>query len=61
MLYEVITSYRWLGANGVPNDAQPGLRAGALLSPEQGRALFAGASQSYDQAMANAAQSLRRD
>ncbi|MGH9795523.1 MAG: M28 family metallopeptidase [Candidatus Acidiferrales bacterium] len=49
--------YRWLDAQGMPNDAQPQLRAGGVLSLEQSRALFAGATKSYEQAAADAEQS----
>lgn len=50
-------NYRWLDPQGVPNDAQPELRAGGILSLAQSRPLFAGASQTYEQVLANAAQS----
>ncbi len=49
--------YRWLDAKGMPNDAQPELRAGGVLSLEQSRKLFAGAKKSYEQAVADAEQS----
>ncbi|MGH9858771.1 MAG: peptidase M28, partial [Candidatus Acidiferrales bacterium] len=50
-------AYRWLDPQGAPNDAQPQLRAGGVLGIEQSRALFAGATKSYEQAVADAEQS----
>ncbi len=50
-------NYRWLDPQGVPNDAQPELRAGGVLSTAQSRALFTGAAHGYDEVLANAEQS----
>jgi len=47
-------SMRWLGPDGVPNDAQPQLRGAAALSTAAGAALFQGAARSYAEAWAAA-------
>ncbi|MGO9258268.1 MAG: M28 family metallopeptidase [Bryobacteraceae bacterium] len=50
-------SFRWLDAQQRPNDSFPEIRGGALLGPEGARKLFAGATKSLDQAVADGAAS----
>lgn len=44
-------SLRWLDPNGVPNDAQPQIRASVTLSKSGAELLFEGASKSLQQAL----------
>lgn len=46
--------YKWLDAQGRPNDTFPQLRGGAMLTQESARRLFEGAPKTLDQAMADA-------
>ncbi|HET6362121.1 MAG TPA: M28 family metallopeptidase [Gemmatimonadota bacterium] len=43
---------RWLGPDGVPNDARPELRGQAVLATETSSWLFLGAAKSFDEAVA---------
>jgi hypothetical protein len=44
---------RWLDGNGRPNDAQPQLRGGAVISSEVAERLFAGSPKSFKDALAD--------
>ena len=46
---------RWLDANGQPTDVVPNIRGEAYLSSDTARTLFDGAPQTFDQALAAAA------
>ncbi len=48
---------RWLDDHSMPNDAQPKIRASALLSSSAASQMFEGASKSFKEAMAVAAES----
>ncbi len=47
---------RWLGADGMPQDAPPELRGRAVLNLSAGRTLFVGAAQSLDAVLAAASE-----
>jgi Zn-dependent M28 family amino/carboxypeptidase len=49
-------SLRWLDQNGVPNDAQPQIRASATLSRQGAESLFANSARSLQDALDTAAQ-----
>jgi len=44
-------SYRWLDANGVPNNAEPKIKGGARISASTAVALFQGAPKSWKEAL----------
>jgi len=44
-------SYRWLDANGVPNNAEPKIKGGARISASAAETLFQGAPKSWKEAL----------